>query len=1005
MTRLLTGLMLLLSVTTQANNYYFSSVTGDDSRSSLEAQNPATPWKTLAKLTSFFPSLQPGDSVLLKRDETFYGTIISGASGTAANPIVIASFGAGAKPIISGFSILNNWVAAGNNTWETTNPSLNDSVNVLLLNGASQFRGRYPNADAPNGGYLFYESHAGNFLVTDNELGSSQDWSGADIVIRKNRYITDRGKIIQQTGNSLFYTGTSSYEAVDSFGYFIQNHPATLDQRGEWCYNGISKKMTLYLNAGENPNGQEIKASLYNTLLQVWNKRYIYFNDLDFTGANEYAIDIFGNTNIQFNRCHINNAGTTAVIGLSNTSILLDSCQILHSNNNGIYLQDENNTTIRNCIIKNTGEFPGMGNNGENTYQAINITGSNNIIQNNFIDSTGYTAVRFEGDFVEVKNNLVQHFNFVKDDGAGIYTWTGSPAVVYRGRKITDNIVLYGAGAGYGTPEPDAQVSYGIYLDETAGYVDIQGNTAAYCKGAGLFLHNANNINVSNNTLFNNGTQMLLNENHTYLLRANSIFGNMLFSKYNYQPVSHLLADLNDFTEFGTFDNNYYCRPIDDKFVFETDYKVLGELGHAVYDLPGWQNKFGFDLNSKITGTQIPPYAITSLSASNKFANGGFNSNLDSALTFSSIGICHGAWVNGEALDGGAMKVYFDGPNDSVTNNKVAYVIMHVGSVDTTKQYVLRFSLQGTKNLKTFQVYLRKEGEPYNPLVNPQYCNVSTTRTENEFQFSFPQSQSSASIIFEISKDVGDFYIDNIRLSEAVISPTNADDYIRFEYNATANSSSVDLNGIEYVDAKNNPFSGTLTLAPWSSIVLIRKALDVLPVKFSQFSGKLIQKEVQLNWSTTPPPDGSRFEIERSPDQHFIKIGTIDATMNVSPGMYRFTDPLPEPGKNYYRIKEIDADGAFTYSNVIVININTTEKAILWPNPATGSIHLNLPKSLIGKKLALSLQTVTGTILATKQLIASGETISFDISAYSKGLYLLRIDENGEFNTINFIKQ
>ncbi|MBA3705410.1 MAG: hypothetical protein H0W84_05780, partial [Bacteroidetes bacterium] len=50
--------------TGQSNNYYFSDQTGDDSRSSVQAQNSLTPWKTIAKLNSYFLNLQPGDSIL-----------------------------------------------------------------------------------------------------------------------------------------------------------------------------------------------------------------------------------------------------------------------------------------------------------------------------------------------------------------------------------------------------------------------------------------------------------------------------------------------------------------------------------------------------------------------------------------------------------------------------------------------------------------------------------------------------------------------------------------------------------------------------------------------------------------------------------------------------------------------------------------------------------------------------------------------------------------------------
>src|SRR5438552_1627523 len=106
---LFTILTVILCISANATNYYFSTSDGDDSRSSSEAQNPSTPWKSLAKLNSFFPYLQPGDHIYFKSGETFYGSLTTTKSGTNSSPIVLSSYGDGIKPGITGFTTASGW--------------------------------------------------------------------------------------------------------------------------------------------------------------------------------------------------------------------------------------------------------------------------------------------------------------------------------------------------------------------------------------------------------------------------------------------------------------------------------------------------------------------------------------------------------------------------------------------------------------------------------------------------------------------------------------------------------------------------------------------------------------------------------------------------------------------------------------------------------------------------------------------------------------------------------
>src|SRR3954469_22501036 len=113
----LTGILILiatfLSIQTKATNYYFSSTDGDDSRTSAQAQNSSTPWKTLTKLNSFFSSLQPGDVVLFKSGDIFYGSINVTKAGSSAALINFGAYGSGPRPVITGMTDATSFSSVG----------------------------------------------------------------------------------------------------------------------------------------------------------------------------------------------------------------------------------------------------------------------------------------------------------------------------------------------------------------------------------------------------------------------------------------------------------------------------------------------------------------------------------------------------------------------------------------------------------------------------------------------------------------------------------------------------------------------------------------------------------------------------------------------------------------------------------------------------------------------------------------------------------------------------
>ena len=567
---LLTLLMFITLISsTKATNYYLSTSLGNDDRAPRQAQNPSTPWKTLNKLNAYFSSLQPGDQVLLKRGEIYYGSINVNSSGTEGSPIVIGAYGSGNKPVITSLVSLSDWTAneSYKGVYESSNPAFGSSVNTVIINGAVQELGRFPNSDAANKGYLSIDSHSGKASISANDLPSSLNWTGAELVMRTRRWIIDRDAVTSQSGNTIFYNASSKYEPNDKYGYFIQKDIKTLDKFGEWYYNPSAKKLSVYF--GRNGAASNVtQAATIDNLVSSFGSSNVVFDNLSIKGANANSFNIKDGSGFKITNCDIFFSGNDGIKVANHKNIDIENCTISNSNNIGIDLgfNGSHNATVRNNKIVNTLVFAGMGGNGDGKGMAILSNGNGNTIEYNDIRNTGWAGISFNGDNVTVKNNFVDSFCLVKDDAGGIYTYTGTNTNSKSGRKIIGNIVMNGLGASEGVND-GKPLGEGIYLDNNSADVEIRDNTIANCSNQGIFLQSSHEITIVNNTIFNSGKKQLSIvqlANHPQV-RNCTVTNNIFYSAQASQAISSIKSNSDDINLFGKFENNFYSKPNDDK--------------------------------------------------------------------------------------------------------------------------------------------------------------------------------------------------------------------------------------------------------------------------------------------------------------------------------------------------------------------------------------------------------------------------------------------------------
>lgn len=162
-----------------------------------------------------------------------------------------------------------------------------------------------------------------------------------------------------------------------------------------------------------------------------------------------------------------------------------------------------------------------------------------------------------------------------------------------------------------------------------------------------------------------------------------------------------------------------------------------------------------------------------------------------------------------------------------------------------------------------------------------------------------------------------------------------------------------------------------------------------LPVELIFFKGQNTKEGNHLTWETAVEINNEGFELQHSTNGiqwrklDFIKgYGTTQETR-----MYSYVDLHPLKGVNYYRLKQIDYDGQFEYSNIISITSKGSDlsKLSVYPNPVLNDeLSIFLPASLLDGGV-LTVYNVTGQAVAQKVIQDSIEKI--DVSKLPAGLY------------------
>ena len=177
----------------------------------------------------------------------------------------------------------------------------------------------------------------------------------------------------------------------------------------------------------------------------------------------------------------------------------------------------------------------------------------------------------------------------------------------------------------------------------------------------------------------------------------------------------------------------------------------------------------------------------------------------------------------------------------------------------------------------------------------------------------------------------------------------------------------------------------------------------LLPVEFAYFKGSSVNEQAFLEWGTATEIENDGFEIARSSDgKNFEKIGYINGEGNSNSEInYVFTDRNPSAGINYYRLKQVDYNGEYAYSDIVIVEIK--EERTVDINYELGSESLILTADNEISKVEI--YNMAGSrLMEVNDSFGIGEN-RINIQSLISGNYVLvATDFNGITNTKRFIK-
>lgn len=188
----------------------------------------------------------------------------------------------------------------------------------------------------------------------------------------------------------------------------------------------------------------------------------------------------------------------------------------------------------------------------------------------------------------------------------------------------------------------------------------------------------------------------------------------------------------------------------------------------------------------------------------------------------------------------------------------------------------------------------------------------------------------------------------------------------------------------------------------WGNVLRDLKLVNtVVPVELTSFAAISVENGVELSWRTASETNNKGFEVQRSADGvNFSRVAFVEGHGTTADAhVYAYSDKV-SGGKYYYRLKQVDMAGAYSYSQTVEVNGAAPRAFALsqnYPNPFNPSTRISFALP-VDAKVTLNVYNMLGQLVAAvadNAFAAGTHDVQFNASALSSGLYIYTINAVG----------